>query len=551
MYRLMIVDDEHNIVNWISYLLETTKGLDFEIIREYKSSEALDCLQTTKVDLLLTDIQMPGIDGIQLATKAQELWPSTRIVFLTGYHDFEPIYQATKLKHIRYLLKSEDDDIILQTVEECLEELKKEKEGLILQDKIERKLFDLLLQADFFKNLLFGKSVSQVRKQIRKYKIQITVDLDSPVYLVFMKVQMARNFGADLDYTDLCRELPSIVFSVVQENFCFGFIPVDSNSFLWIFQPSITDTDELSSRFSHYVKNCLEEIVSCVRVSLHVLCGSVFIADPVCWEDLYSSYRALEEYYTQKLPQILVQDNFFTTISCVELKQNLSKPDRGTDLLQKEQLVRSLKDELFQCRQEDYFRTLRKLEEMMVQSKSMHDLDVMGIYMDVSSVLLSYISQYHLQEKISMKIAIFPLYYLANFSSWQEAYQYVKDLSVVLFAESLSRDTDSKTILVGAFKKYIADHLEENLNLHTLSEQFNYNSSYISFLFKQITGIGISEYITRRRIDRANELLRCTSDSIAEIASKSGFDTVQYFSYVYKKNTKRTPTEYRLTFRNT
>lgn len=544
----MIVDDEHNIVNWLSYLFETAEDLDLEIIMEYKASDALACLQTTKVDVLLTDIQMPEINGIQLATKTQELWPSTRIIFLTGYSDFNSIYQATRLKNIQYLLKSEDDELILKTVRKCLREIEEEKKNIVLQDKIQSQLFDLFLQADFLKELLLGKSVVQVKKLIQKYKIHTTLNMDQSVYLIYMKVWATSGAGGELDYTSLCQELPTIALTLPQQNFQFGFLPADSNSFLWLFQPPVSD--EKDCLFFHYMKNCFEEIVSSIQLSLHILCGSILLVEPIDWEEMYFSYRALEEYYVQRLPQINVQDNFFTVTSSLELKQNLTKSNAGMNPVQKDQLIRSLRDALYQYRQEDYFRILKRLGDMMLQSKSMRDLDAMGIYMDISSTLISFISQYRIQEKVSMKTAIFPLYYLSNFSSWEEAYQYVRSLSEILFAESIRRDTDSKTLLVSALKKYISDHLEDNLSLHTLSEQFNYNSSYISYLFKQIAGIGISEYITRQRIDRANELLRSTSDSVAEIATKAGFDTVQYFSYVYKKTMGRTPSEYRLSFKN-
>ena len=84
-----------------------------------------------------------------------------------------------------------------------------------------------------------------------------------------------------------------------------------------------------------------------------------------------------------------------------------------------------------------------------------------------------------------------------------------------------------------------------NLNLMTLSDVVNYNSSYVSRIFKQTTNMNLSDYVTACRISKAKELLFNTGDSINIIAEKVGFDTSQYFCMVFRKEVGMTPGEYR------
>lgn len=122
----------------------------------------------------------------------------------------------------------------------------------------------------------------------------------------------------------------------------------------------------------------------------------------------------------------------------------------------------------------------------------------------------------------------------------------MEELSEFLFRELSVQEKDRKQELVFKLRHYIQNHLSEDLSLSLLAEHFNYNSSYLSYLFKQITGTGLSDYITGVRIDRANYLLANSNDSVSSIAEQTGFDTAQYFSYVYKRRMGITPSDYRI-----
>ena len=105
--RLLIVDDEHYIVNYLAALVEAHAPEDLEVYKCYSGMEALELSKTMKIHLALLDIRMPGLSGIETASRIRTSAPDFRVIFLTAFDNFEHIYAADKLPHSRYLLKTE------------------------------------------------------------------------------------------------------------------------------------------------------------------------------------------------------------------------------------------------------------------------------------------------------------------------------------------------------------------------------------------------------------------------------------------------------------
>lgn len=177
-------------------------------------------------------------------------------------------------------------------------------------------------------------------------------------------------------------------------------------------------------------------------------------------------------------------------------------------------------------------------------------MEAIEIYLGISATLISYITLYHLQEKLAPRTAIYPLYHLNDFTSWEEAFGYLENFSTQLFEVLSPKATDKNETVILKIKTYIKEHLNETISLSTLSSIVNYNETYISRLFRQITGIKLSEYIYQERLAKAKYLLATSNDPIQTIASATGFDSQQYFSLCFKKATGISPSEYQRMYKN-
>ena len=140
----MIVDDELEILEWLKELFCYDCDRKLDVYGANSGKKALQLLNEVSFDVVLTDIKMPGMDGVALFRKIKENWPKCKVIFLTGYRDFDYIYEIIQNKDVRYVLKSEGDQVImdhvLQAFGEIDEMLEMERTRQADQDEFGRKL---------------------------------------------------------------------------------------------------------------------------------------------------------------------------------------------------------------------------------------------------------------------------------------------------------------------------------------------------------------------------------------------------------------------------
>ena len=138
MLTILIVDDEKEITINLHRILTNRFGADCEILKTSISRAARDILQTQVIDILMTDIRMPGLSGFDLAKIAKENNPFCKVVFLTGFQEFEYVYEAIKLGCDDFLLKVSTNEEILNVMEETIMAVQKDEAQRELLDQAER-----------------------------------------------------------------------------------------------------------------------------------------------------------------------------------------------------------------------------------------------------------------------------------------------------------------------------------------------------------------------------------------------------------------------------
>ena len=123
MYRILIVDDEKDERNVIRFLLNKYH-FQLDIIESNNGKEALTQLEKQTIDILFTDIKMPFIDGIELATRARELYPTIQTIFFTGHDDFDFVKKALSLRAVDYILKPVKPDEFQNTLCSVIQNIK-------------------------------------------------------------------------------------------------------------------------------------------------------------------------------------------------------------------------------------------------------------------------------------------------------------------------------------------------------------------------------------------------------------------------------------------
>lgn len=141
--------------------------------------------------------------------------------------------------------------------------------------------------------------------------------------------------------------------------------------------------------------------------------------------------------------------------------------------------------------------------------------------------------------------------YILKPVNYEEFGTCIDNLKISLFEQKVAADTEPENQeerVITGITRYIQEHLEQEVSLSVLAEEFHLNSQYISQLFKNEIGVGFLAYLTNVRMEKAKKLLISTSLSIAEIADRVGYGDYRVFTKVFKKTEGITPSQYRREF---
>ncbi|MBB6730766.1 response regulator transcription factor [Cohnella zeiphila] len=127
MFTLLIVDDEPMIADGLYEEFQDSREWDLDVYRAYSGKEALERIEHMKVDILISDIRMPGVDGIELLKQVRSRWPSCRVILLSGYKEFDYAYSALEYGAVRYVLKTEGYDKVIDTVKQAAADLEQSR----------------------------------------------------------------------------------------------------------------------------------------------------------------------------------------------------------------------------------------------------------------------------------------------------------------------------------------------------------------------------------------------------------------------------------------
>ena len=547
MNRMLIIDDEHHIVNWLYDLFTSLDNPELEVMKAYSGFETMTILKRYKIDLMLLDISMPGMSGFDVAKKTLEEWPATRIVFLTAHDNFEYIYQVNQLPNTSYLLKTEDDKTIIDTVNKALVSIQKEQEihNIIQIADAREMLINHLTQQEILRLLVHGTSPLSKNELLLLRQKNIPLRFENKIYLLYTQIpgNMIHRASSKIN-EKIITNLLTYTVKYLHDNFIFSMLELRRDCFIWFLEENRIQENALGMPSVTFLENFSEDMVTVIETITNKSIINILYSSPVNSNNI--------RYISNKMNEIcekIIQKNSQNASFCTQITET----DIEIANENEQSLYHSLnslhpEDLSFYLTQKDrdsYLLLLDKISSFCKKGFSMHDLNIIQVYNDIASSLIRYINQHGLEKRIALKIAVYPLYYMQDFQNWQEAFQYIQSIAGYLFDLISDTENDRNELLLSTVETYVFDNISKPLTLSEVASAVNYNSTYISRLYKKVRGISLPKFILQSRIELAEKLLLTTDDSIQNIARESGFDTSQYFSIVFKKETGYTPRDYR------
>lgn len=214
--NLLIVDDEREILSWLAELFKYEFDREVDVYTAESAMEAIKLLSKVRFDVVLTDVRMPGMDGITLFNHIKENWPRCKTVFLTGYRNFEDLYQITNHHDVKFILKSEEDDKIKDAVRESLDKSRQELEQEKRQKEQDKWLEEASywMKRDLINQLCIGEKVEGIEEKMKKLNIPLSAQKEVLMFLIRIETNDSKN-------EDIWKLPPDeAVASLYRESFC-------------------------------------------------------------------------------------------------------------------------------------------------------------------------------------------------------------------------------------------------------------------------------------------------------------------------------------------
>lgn len=535
MYKLMLVDDEaiarKNVINKIHW-----NEYGFEIVCEAENGEeAFEMFETYLPDVVITDIKMPFMNGLQLSEKILKKYPFTKIIVLTGFDEFEYAKKGVDLHVMNYILKpitSKELIKILKEVKEKLDlEIRKRRDFQRLKEYYDKSY--PLMKDKFLEALVKGE---YVQEDIYKWLDYYKVDLKGKMFLIsvikidnFYKERKNINFE-ETEFKKI--SLLNMVTEVNSRNNIGIFFLMNNHAVV------ISKTNKTCEReFIQETILKLEEIRQGVEKFLQftVTIGVGHVCNNL--SDIQSSLKSALNAYDYKLA---MGNNQVIYINDLE---EVNNEDFELSEIQQRQLMRILKvgskedffkftDEIFnkiaKHNGEENERQIFILELFTIVLKTAKEMKI-----DLCNVYEDEVNLFNIMEKFNQ------LEYSKNtFNSIGEK-----------IIECISEGRKNTEIsIISKAKAYVKENYTDcDFNIDKLSKYLHYSPNYFSTVFKKETGEAFMNYLLDIRIEAAKDLLLTTDMKTLEIALEVGFASPNYFSFCFKKKMNISPSKYRKT----
>lgn len=531
MLKVFLVDDEIIIRESIRSCGIWDHG-DFTLVGEASDGEiALSMLQDIKPDILITDIKMPFMDGLELSRQVHQTMPWIHIIILSGYDDFTFAKTAINLGVTDYLLKPVDADELLPALQKTAESIRMEREQEqniheLRQQEIknrpllEEQLLKILLEADAGQ-----QEQTNALVQLRKLHIDMTahfymVCLLSPRYTQQRLHEHTQVMAA---LHRLCLNSGGTIHATETSGLCIVLVMGDSEA----------DVEERGYAFA---QTALFEVKRTAGIDASISLGQA--VDTL--KDIPVSLQTAQEIDLRigEMNKEEQEKRHIIGVKDVEKNATIPLTDFPTSASLDEQLR---------------FVALENVEQMLDCY-----IDSLGVNALHSKVLSSYLYMQVLlsasaiiREKGGNPKAVLPTC-VQNESAIiaSQSMEELRELLLKIITSTVSfreeKTASCYSLTCRRAVQYIHAHLSDvALNMRDTAAYVALSNSHFSTVFSQEMGMTFTEYVTNMRMNKAKELLRNTDMLSQDIASQVGYNDRHYFSYLFKKTTGQSPSDYR------
>ncbi len=525
MYKAYLADDE-------SYVREgLKKHFDWErygvtLVGEAADGEkAWQDLQASPADILITDVKMPGMDGIELAQRARALYPKIKILFISGYGDLDYLKSSLKLGAVDYIMKSIDLDELGQTLQRVTKMIDEEKKWEDLLNQMEKKVQQSmpLLRERFLTRLVKDDIPPKVQKQMDFLGLPLKEE-DHFCVLIASVENFFDVYGekGEHDRQLLSFAILNIFQEVVDRYFSGCAFETRMGEYTAIL--SLPAGEEFESgllKLANEVRQMLSRSLS-VFVSLGI-------------SQIVKGIGELKNAYAGTVRSIGQRNYLGGNKNVILAPYQLNRPESFPG---RSRLTQSMLAGQAQKVQE-------QLAEIFGQLSGSEPGRAKDILFQLVQLPYLEFSEYQgfLEAEYAGQRLVCERFFCCR--ALKDMQQLVRQVYAAFCRAVQQRRETPLGSAVQKVKEFIRNRYAENLTIAEIAESVYLTPTYVCLLFKQETGLTVNDYLTRVRIDKAKELLRGSEKKLYDVCLSVGYASPSYFSRLFKKLVGCTPSEYR------
>lgn len=534
MYKVMIVDDEIPEREILSYIINWEET-DFRIAYSASNGKkALDKYSDIKPDLIITDIQMPIMDGLDLIEEIQKINTSQKFLILSCYEDFTYAQRAMKMGVTDYLIK---DLITPNDLYGILAKTKTDLDSINIKNSEIKKEHKLLTFLKENKDITLRKLIFNDINEDDCYNLieNLNLNLNGKLFaLFFIQIDNFFKYMEDEEfYTKSLKEIIKNVSEVVEELNIGESFYSDNGEFTAIVRLTSTTSEADIINECYYLAQEIRRRISLMHnISLTISVSSTF-KKPFRIKKYFD-----EAFKLSKMKVFLGNDTIILNNTFVK---NLNL---DTDTLAKR--VNAINISIEQ----------NNIENFKLELTHLYDKDIRGFmqfnYLNyINSSLLDLVvrtcNRYSIAYEDIFSTSYIPIEILSTKETVEEMSGWFIDIFTKIININFNNSFKSK------YSKKVADSIDyinknlfnQSLSLTDIAENINVHKVYLCRIFKEETGENVTQYILKARIEKSKEIILSTSHKLYEISDKLGFNSPQQFSILFKKVTGITPNQFR------
>ena len=533
MLKFLIVDDEAIIRNGIALKIERLIPHAVIVGKAESAEQAMEFIDAAHPDIVITDIRMPGIDGLQFIEQVKSRYSDIKFIIISGHQDFEYAKKAIVLGVEDYLLKPVKNHELKDIIDSLEKKLKKEssQKAYLNELKFKAESNTVFLRNKFLTdavNYAGELELNQISKALSLLSVAFTRKQFTVAVLLLDDMASIPDFSARED-------IPLVKFAVmnIAEEIllplgtvvAFENLKKENQIVLVI---NHTDIDE-KYMFRHF-----EQLLEALRKVLKV---TVSIGIGKSREGLSTLSESYQEAYSAAIQKVVLGPNCVVHIDSVPNSNLITFFIPENEKQQLYSFIGSRNVEKAFAAIDSVFETIKdqNISYSNVKTLCLEILIMLGRLLKESGGSIENIFQED----------IFSEEYLSRCNTLDELNMLLKSCisNVSEYLADLKKSDGKK--IIQEIKIHIDNYYYTNINLNDLAGKYFINLSYLSQLFKNETGEKFVDYLTRVRVEKAKALLSSTMMKSYEVAEMVGYSDPRYFSDVFLKVTGTSPTKYR------